>query len=134
MLLNHPRRIYSPRVTKTRQICLKIFRPAFAHITLKIDGILQCLFFFFFLDTKVCLNIHVYGARKGNYFDCGHPVTGDDMVIMWPPAYIDYIQLCEVEVFQTKISKNTLSSLIFTKFLIQVLHRALVFDDCIAHT
>ena len=91
-------------------------------------------FFFFFLDTKVCLNIHVYGARKGNYFDCGHPVTGDDMVIMWPPAYIDYIQLCEVEVFQTKISKNTLSSFIFTKFLIQILHRALVFDDCIAHT
>ena len=72
------------------------------------------------------LNIHVYGARKGNYFKCGNPVTGDDMVIMWPPVYIDYIQLCEVEVFQTKISKNTLSSLIFIKFLGQSFRQSFI--------
>ena len=72
------------------------------------------------------LNIHVYGPRKGNYFECGNPVTGDDMVIMWPPDYIDYIQLCEVEVFQTKISKNTLSSLIFIKFLGQSFRQSFI--------
>ena len=86
------------------------------------------------LDAKVCFVTNAYGARKGNYFDCNQPVTGSRMLIRWPSDYIDNIQLCEVEVFQTKISKNTLSSLIFTKFLIQVLHRTLAFDDCIAHT
>ena len=41
MLLNHPRRIYSPRVTKTRQIRFKIVRPAVMLVSLKVDGIIQ---------------------------------------------------------------------------------------------
>ncbi|PFX18078.1 EGF-like module-containing mucin-like hormone receptor-like 1 [Stylophora pistillata] len=52
---------------------------------------------------KVCTVIRAYGARKGNYFECGQPVTGTRLLITWSTAFIQYIQLCEVEVFQTKI-------------------------------
>lgn len=63
------------------------------------------------VDEKDCISIRAYGARKGNHFECRQPVTGTRLWICWPVQYAMYIQLCEEEVFQTKIRTRPTKSL-----------------------
>ena len=70
---------------------------------------------FFFLgkddrkETDLCTTLPKY-SQGANYFECEKPVVGSFLKITWVRGQQSQLQLCEVEVFQTKIGEHVLSS------------------------
>ena len=61
-------------------------------------------------EKELCTTIPEYplgDVYVGNYFECKKPVFGSFLSITLKQGTPRHISLCEVEVFQTKISKFT---------------------------
>ena len=55
-------------------------------------------------ETDHCITIDEY-YHKANYFECKKSVVGSFLNITWAQGLRRQFALCEVEVFQTKISE-----------------------------